>query len=34
MPPWASDDLCEEKLEKLAVEWKGQLLTIQPVDIK
>jgi hypothetical protein len=34
MPLWASDVLAEEKFEKLVIDWKGQLLTIQLAEIK
>jgi hypothetical protein len=31
MPAWALDNLYEENLEKLVIDWQGQILTIQPV---
>jgi hypothetical protein len=34
MPPWASDDLAEEQLEKLIVDWECQTLTIQSAEKK
>ena len=32
MPPWALDDLAEEQLEKLIVDWECQPLTIQSTE--
>jgi hypothetical protein len=34
MLPWASDDLAEEQLEKLTVDWECQPLTIQLAEKK
>jgi hypothetical protein len=34
MLPWASDDLAEEQLEKLNIDWDCQPLTIQSAEKK